>query len=558
MTVTLRTSGSRRTQLRRQEAWLLAGIIVLGALLRFPTLGVQSYWYDEAVTVVRVLHPSLTDTLSAVASSESTPPLYYVLAWVWSKLFGTGEVGLRALSAVIGTATIPVVYAAATEAISRRAGLIAAALAAVSPWLVWYSQEARSYALLMLLGGLSFLFFVRSLRQPRPRVLASWALASCLAVATHYFAALIVIPETVWLWMCVRRRELRAVALATSAIAAAGAALAPLAIHQASHGLTDWIGGFTLRWRLEEVPKQFIAGDRGVPWSFLWLLLAVLLANAIWLLLARTSPEERGRALVPAALGAGVVGVPLALALVGKDYLFARNLAVAWIPLATTVAAGLGAQRAGRAGIALALVLVGLLGCLVVADAISPRLQRTDWREGAELVGAARADRAIVLPFTGGEPLRFYLDGTNRLDDAGAVREITLLGWTRPEPGFRPPGGFKVLNQTRRGIWVVVRLGAPRRTRVTRDTLTSLRLDPGRAGVLMQAPTRSAGCSTGCRNRGKLGATRRTAARLAELGVTWQHGRASAHNPSVGGSTPPRPMAILSFSRSRTPHRSRR
>ena len=74
--------------------------MLVGAALRFATLGLQSYRYDEAVTVVRVLHSNFFDTVAAVPGSESTPPLYYMVAWLWSTLFGTAEVQLRSLSAL--------------------------------------------------------------------------------------------------------------------------------------------------------------------------------------------------------------------------------------------------------------------------------------------------------------------------------------------------------------------------------------------------------------------------------------------------------------------------
>ena len=147
---------------------MLAGIVVLGAALRFATLDLQSYRYDEAVTAARILHPSLFDTLSAVPGSESTPPFYYLVAWLWSRPFGTGEVGLRSLSALAGTASIAVVYLGAVALpLPRRAGLVAAAMVAVSPVLIWFSQDARAYALVFLLTALSFLFFARALRNPR-------------------------------------------------------------------------------------------------------------------------------------------------------------------------------------------------------------------------------------------------------------------------------------------------------------------------------------------------------------------------------------------------------
>jgi hypothetical protein len=107
---------------------------------------------------------------ATIPDTESTPPCYYLLAWIWSRAFGTDEVGLRSLSALAGTALVPIAYAAARELSSTRGALITPSLVAVSPWLVLYSQDARSYALLSLLGGLSFLFFVRCLKAPSNRV----------------------------------------------------------------------------------------------------------------------------------------------------------------------------------------------------------------------------------------------------------------------------------------------------------------------------------------------------------------------------------------------------
>ncbi len=141
---------------------------MFGAALRFATLDLQSYRYDEAVTVGRVLHPSIFDTFSTVPHSESTPPLYYLVAWLWSRPFGIGEIGLRSLSALAGTASIAIVYmGAAALGMRRTVGLIAAAMVAVSPVLIWFSQDARAYSLAFLLTALSFLFFARALRDPR-------------------------------------------------------------------------------------------------------------------------------------------------------------------------------------------------------------------------------------------------------------------------------------------------------------------------------------------------------------------------------------------------------
>ena len=163
----------------------LFGILGVALVLRFSTLALQSYWSDEGVTV-GLVRRSLGHMLSALPNSERTPPFYYVVAWIWSRVFGTGEVGLRSLSAVFGTLTVLLAYVIARPIAGERAGLIAASLTAVSPILVWYSQEARSYELLVFLCAASVWLWLRAKETPSaPRIL-TWAAVACLAVEPHH------------------------------------------------------------------------------------------------------------------------------------------------------------------------------------------------------------------------------------------------------------------------------------------------------------------------------------------------------------------------------------
>ncbi len=139
------------------------------AALRLSTLDLQSLWYDEAFTPVHVLHPSLAATLRAVVHTENTPPLWYLLEWADSRVFGTGAFALRLPSALAGVATVPVAWAIGRELAGRRAAFARAALVAVNPLFVWYSQEARVYALFVLTAALAMLCFLRALREPTPR-----------------------------------------------------------------------------------------------------------------------------------------------------------------------------------------------------------------------------------------------------------------------------------------------------------------------------------------------------------------------------------------------------
>jgi hypothetical protein len=423
---------------------VLGGLVALAALLRFSTLDAQSFWYDEAVAV-GLVRMDLLDMLDRIPDSESTPPLYYVLAWLWAKVFGTGEVGMRSLPALCGTAFVPVAYAAAARLASARAGLVAAALAAVSPVLVWYSQEARAYALLVLLAGLSFHLFACLLTgDQRRRTLVLWTLVSAIALATHYFAAFLVAGEALWLLATAANR--RPIAVAVGALAAVQAALMPLLLHQRSLNLADFIDEIPLGYRVARTPKQFLVGFDAPGEVISAIVAGLLVAAALWLVWSRGDDGERRAARVGLALGGGLLAVPALLALVGVDHFDTRNVLVAWPPLAVAVAAGLGARRAGRAGLAAAVALVLVSSTTVLFVATRPTLQRDNWRGVAEGLGEPRAaPRAVVVtPFTAPAPFAVYAPRLELMPDAGAaVREIDLVAMplrrrTQSRPGAPP------------------------------------------------------------------------------------------------------------------------
>ena len=312
-----------------RAAGLLALLTAAAAVLRFATLDLQSFWYDEAVTV-GLVGLDLTGLLERIPDSESTPPLYYLAAWAWTGVFGDGEVGIRSLSALIGTLTVPAFYVAARELTeSKRAALVVAALAAFNPLLVWYSQEARAYALAVLLCGLSLACFghlVRT-RDGDGRWLAGWALTSALALATHYFAVFLVLPcAALLLWHADRRGRAGA---AVAVVVLAGAALVPLAAHQASLELTSFIGTDSVLRRVAQIPKQLALGFNAPLETLTAAVAIVVLAAGALVALARRPPlGVRAAALV----GGVTVAIPIALALVDVDYLLTRNVLVAWLP----------------------------------------------------------------------------------------------------------------------------------------------------------------------------------------------------------------------------------
>ncbi|HET8565333.1 MAG TPA: glycosyltransferase family 39 protein [Solirubrobacterales bacterium] len=401
---------------RSRTFWLVAGLTALGAVIRFATLGLQSYHHDEVVTASRVLRVGFGHAMDAVGFSESAPPLYYALAWVWTQITGTGPWGLRSLSALAGVLTIPVAYLIGRELRGRRTGVLAAALVAVNPMLLWYSQEARAYALLSLFCALSLYYCARALRDDGRaggrRDLVLWGVFSGLALATHYFA---VFPLAAEVALLLRRRG-RATWRGLWIIGLTALLLAPLVIHQMSYGHAEWIGKFSLGHRLWETAATFVSGETGEiiggPERPLLAFLPLVLVLASFALLAwRGGREEKRGAALPLAVGATTVGIPLLLAIAStsKDFVLARNLLPALVPFLLVVAIGLTAERARRLGTAIAAVLIAYSLAFCVWVSFNEELQRPDWSAVADRLGEPEAPRATVLWVLGEAPLRYYL-----------------------------------------------------------------------------------------------------------------------------------------------------
>jgi len=397
---------------RSRAFWIVAGLTVLAALLRFLTLGAQSYHHDEIVTASRVLRGGFGHAMDAVGFSESAPPLYYAIAWAWTQLTGTGEFGLRSLSALAGVATVPVAYLVGLELRGRRAGLIAAALVAVNPMLLWYSQEARVYALFVLLCAVSLLFTVRVMRRGQRRDALKWGVVSGLALATHYFAVFPLVAEAIWLLRRRRRESLPGFAV----LVAFGLALAPLAVHQMSLKHAEWISNFNLGHRLWETAATFASGETSDiiarPERPLLSVVPLALALAgLALLVFRAGREERRAAVLPLTVALAAIGIPVLLALASpdKDYVLARNLIAALVPLLIAVAIGLTLPAARRLGTVLAAALIVYSLAFSVWASASSQLQRPDWHVIASHLGEPAGPRATVTWTLGLASLRYYL-----------------------------------------------------------------------------------------------------------------------------------------------------
>ncbi|MDX6646593.1 MAG: mannosyltransferase [Miltoncostaeaceae bacterium] len=349
---------------------------------------------------------------------------------------------------------------------------------------------------MILIGGLSFLFFARLLTgDTRRRTLVAWTVVSALALATHYFSVFLVGAEGIWLLATTGNR--RPVAAALGALAAVQAALAPLLLHQRSLDLADFIDDVPLGYRVARTPKQLLVGFDAPGEVASAVVAGLLVAFAAWLVWTRGDDRERRAARIGLVVGAVVLVIP---ALAGPDYFDTRNVVVGWLPLAVAVAAGLGARGAGRAGLAAAAALTLVCGSTVVFVATNRTLQRDDWRGVAEALEPADATpRAVVVsPSTAAVPLGYYAPQLEAMPGAGtAVREIDLVSMplrritqSRPGPPPRPADqpppapGFELVEKRFGTTFTLLRYTAPAPVPVNPAGLVAMHVDTSRPAAV--------------------------------------------------------------------------
>jgi tetratricopeptide (TPR) repeat protein len=171
---------------------LLGGVILLGTALRLYLLGADSLWGDEINTAVLFVRVPIPYIVTHFHPNNHT--LFSLLAHLFT-LGGSNELLLRIPAAMLGIATIPALYQLGRVMFTADTGMVAAFLLAISPYHIWFSQEARGYTGMVLFSVLSILFFFRALKVGRRWHFAGFILATALALYTHLFTILLVGAE---------------------------------------------------------------------------------------------------------------------------------------------------------------------------------------------------------------------------------------------------------------------------------------------------------------------------------------------------------------------------
>jgi mannosyltransferase len=191
--------------IERNKVILVLLICGVGFFLRFYALGAESFWFDEKMSLY-FSQRDLVSILNPPGSETQVPPLYYILLHFWIGLFGTSEIAVRSLSAILGSLSIVALYKLGKYLFNVKIAIYSSLILAVSIFQIYFSQEARMYSLLTLTTLLSIFFFLKSLNENRLRFWIGYIIASILMLYTHFYGVFILIFQFSYLLLYYRNR----------------------------------------------------------------------------------------------------------------------------------------------------------------------------------------------------------------------------------------------------------------------------------------------------------------------------------------------------------------
>lgn len=359
---------------------LASALLLLATLTRLWNLKGPSLWMDDAFSHLFAVLPMET-AWSAMITDAVHPPLYYLLLRPWLDLAGASEFALRFPSVIAGVLTVALVIRVGRQWLGRRAAGLAGLLLAVNPFHVWYSQEARMYALLGALALAVLAAFWEALRLRQTRSWIALEMLSGCAYSTHYFALFLPLVQFVYLLATFRRHH-RALVRWTVTQAAAFLPLAAWLTALYSTGGGTFGIGWIPRPGPDDLLKTFWAFTMAYDGRLSPLVLvgtslsAVLLLWAVW-----RAAESRGTKML---LLLSVVLPPLiTLSLSARRPAYVDRYFIGSLPpLIILIGAGLAyIPRLWRWGAVLA--LVGLGARDVARLPTDPMFAREGWREAA-------------------------------------------------------------------------------------------------------------------------------------------------------------------------------
>lgn len=391
---------------------LLAGMVVLGGVLRFIVAG-QDLFADELATYWIVRTNSLPEAVEAVGTTaEISPPLGFILTWLTTPISARFDIPLtpeliRLPALIAGIASIPIVYLVGSRTVGRAGALLAAALTTLSPFMVFYSAEARSYSVMMALVLLSTLMLLLAIDRRRPGWWIGYTVFVCMAAYTHYTSIFVLGAQFAWaMWLHPEAR--RSLLLATSAAALIYVPWLPSLKEDLDSPTTqilsllfpfdfDSVLSYVSRWSIGfPTPNVRYTDVPGIPG--LVLIGAGLLVGTAGMILWRHRlrswfAAHDWRIALVGLLALATPAGEAAVSLIGSNVISTRNLAASWPYLALTFAALITVGSMRLRVLAATLVVAGF--AIGAAKMVTPDLERPRYSEVTQLVDDLSA--AVVV-----------------------------------------------------------------------------------------------------------------------------------------------------------------
>jgi hypothetical protein len=385
-------SNAQRTS--SASALAVAGLTVLALGLRFVGFH-ESLFADEIYTYRIVGNYGFLDVIGQVHDTAITPPLHYLLARVAVEL-GEPTSWIRLPSILLGAATVPITYLLGLRTVGRGAALFAAAVAAISPFTVFYGTEARAYATMLFLVVLSTLALLIALDTGRRRWLVLYVIAAALVLYAHYSGVFVVAVQAVWS-LAAHRERFRELLVANLAIALLYAPWLPSFLFQGDEHPPDQISVVS-QVTLDSLVDTLLGTFPGRPFvvldvvpgplALVTIAAATLLAAgaALWALRSSGSPLPRPSsrtALLWALALATPIGISL-YSLIETSLFGPRNLAAS-LPAAWLLLGRLLTSPRGRLAVVAPAVVLVALG-VGTARSLETENRRPPYREAAAFV----------------------------------------------------------------------------------------------------------------------------------------------------------------------------
>lgn len=381
--------------MKRRDAgkdWLLVGLItLLGLALRLYHLGSQSLWYDEAYSWLYIAATDFWTGIKLVLVDLVQLPLYYILGRPFT-LLGDNAWALRLPSAMAGTLALPAIFLLGKQVGGRRVGLLAATLLALNPFHIWFSRDARNYALTMLFVVLAVYSFVRLLSGHRMWI---WfTLFSGLGFVTHYFCLLIPLAQFGYFLLNFRRRHpifrRWVLSLAIAFLPALAWSIARFTLEERSMGIA-WI----------PAPKPW--APLVTLWNFSlvtigqWTLLATTALPAFALALAFGLGRSRYRQWLILWLTVPLTSVALIAWVLGRKFYVDRYFIITLPAYLLLLVLGVRQLPHRWAKIVLSAALLAASVCGTARLFTDPHLAKQDWRTAMTIVTDSRQPGDLVV-----------------------------------------------------------------------------------------------------------------------------------------------------------------